>query len=68
MNCLQVTIVTSGMIVYMIFNTIGLFSLPTMMLVELLPTRARAVLGGVIYAVFNVLLFGVTKAFPDVSF
>lgn len=45
-------------------NTMGLLTLPGLMVGELMPLRARGIGGGCIFFVFNLLLFFVTKCFP----
>lgn len=45
-------------------NTVGLLTLPGLMVGELMPLRARGIGGGCIFFVFNLLLFFMTKCFP----
>lgn len=54
-------------LVYVSANTVGLMTLPGLLMGELLPQRARGIGGGCTFFVFNLSLFGVTKLFPLVS-
>jgi len=49
-------------------NTVGLLTLPGLMIGELMPLRARGIGGGCIFFVFNLLLFSMTKCFPWVKY
>lgn len=51
---------------YVCLNTIGLMTLPGLLIGELLPQRARGVGGGFTMFLFNFVLFGVAKIFPMV--
>lgn len=55
------------LLVYVAANTVGLLTLPGLMVGELMPLRARGIGGGCIFFVFNLLLFFMTKCFPWVS-
>lgn len=48
-------------------NTVGLLTLPGLMTGELMPQRARGIGGGCIFFGFNLLMFFVTKYFPQLS-
>ncbi|KAK2586490.1 hypothetical protein KPH14_011388 [Odynerus spinipes] len=48
-------------------NTVGLFTLPGLMIGELLPQKARGIGGGFNFFLFNFFLFVVTKSFPAVN-
>ncbi|KAJ0176701.1 hypothetical protein K1T71_007880 [Dendrolimus kikuchii] len=52
---------------YVAFNTLGFFLLPGLMIGELLPTKVRGLCGGYIFCLFNVVLFGFTKLYPDMK-
>lgn len=52
---------------YVGFNTLGFFLLPGLMVGELLPTKVRGLCGGYIFCIFNAVLFGFTKAFPNLK-
>ncbi|KAK0160791.1 hypothetical protein PV328_008160 [Microctonus aethiopoides] len=52
---------------YVGLNTIGLLTIPGMMIGELLPHRARGIGGGCTMFIFNLTLFSVTKFFPMVK-
>lgn len=54
------------MILYIAFNT-PLMVIPGVMIGELFPGKIRGRTGGWIFAIFNVLLFGLTKVFPMVK-
>ncbi|KAL5273628.1 hypothetical protein ACFFRR_000395 [Megaselia abdita] len=54
------------MILYIAFNT-PLMVIPGVMIGELFPGKIRGRIGGWIFALFNVLLFGLTKVFPLVK-
>ncbi|KOC58831.1 Facilitated trehalose transporter Tret1, partial [Habropoda laboriosa] len=55
------------LLLYVAANTVGLMTLPGLMVAELLPQRARGIGGGCNFFLFNLLLFIVTKVFPMVS-
>ncbi|CAK9832942.1 Facilitated trehalose transporter Tret1 [Anthophora retusa] len=55
------------LLLYVAANTVGLMTLPGLMVAELLPLRARGIGGGCNFFLFNLLLFIVTKVFPMVS-
>ncbi|XP_015116904.1 facilitated trehalose transporter Tret1-2 homolog [Diachasma alloeum] len=55
------------LLLYVSFNTIGLMTLPGLLIGELLPQRARGIGGGFTMFVYNFGLFGVTKVFPVVK-
>lgn len=48
-------------------NTVGLFTLPGLMIGELLPQNARGIAGGFNFFIFNFLLFLATKSFPTIN-
>ncbi|KAI4498877.1 hypothetical protein M0802_006052 [Mischocyttarus mexicanus] len=48
-------------------NTVGLFTLPGLMVGELLPQKARGIAGGFNFFIFNFLLFLTTKFFPTLN-
>lgn len=48
-------------------NTVGLFTLPGLMIGELLPQKARGIAGGFNFFIFNFLLFLATKFFPTIN-
>lgn len=52
---------------YVCLNTIGLMTLPGLLIGELLPQRARGVGGGFTMFLFNFALFGVAKIFPMIK-
>ncbi|XP_043268762.1 facilitated trehalose transporter Tret1-2 homolog [Venturia canescens] len=54
-------------LMYVSANTIGLLTLPGLIMGELLPQRARGIGGGCTFFVFNLSLFGVTKVFPMIN-
>ncbi|XP_035738913.1 facilitated trehalose transporter Tret1-2 homolog [Vespa mandarinia] len=53
--------------VYVGANTVGLFTLPGLMIGELLPQNARGIAGGFNFFIFNFLLFLGTKSFPTIN-
>ncbi|XP_015603402.1 facilitated trehalose transporter Tret1-2 homolog [Cephus cinctus] len=55
------------LLMYVAANTIGLMSLPGVMLGELLPLRARGIGGGSTFFIFNLLIFSLTKLFPLIT-
>ncbi|CAK9815689.1 Facilitated trehalose transporter Tret1 [Anthophora plagiata] len=55
------------LLLYVAANTVGLMTLPGLMVAELLPLRARGIGGGCNFFLFNLLLFIVTKVFPMAS-
>lgn len=54
------------MILYIAFNT-PLMVIPGVMIGELFPGKIRGRTGGWVFALFNVMLFGLTKVFPLVK-
>ncbi|XP_015180778.1 PREDICTED: facilitated trehalose transporter Tret1-2 homolog [Polistes dominula] len=48
-------------------NTVGLFTLPGLMISELLPQNARGIAGGFNFFIFNILVFIATKFFPAIN-
>ncbi|XP_067211130.1 facilitated trehalose transporter Tret1-2 homolog isoform X2 [Linepithema humile] len=55
------------LLLYVAANTIGLLTLPGLMISELMPLRARGIGGGFIFFFFNLLMFFATKCFPLVN-
>ncbi|XP_014484649.1 PREDICTED: facilitated trehalose transporter Tret1-2 homolog [Dinoponera quadriceps] len=55
------------LLIYVAINTIGLLTLPALMIGELIPMRARGVGGGCTFCIFNILIFLITKFFPSVN-
>ncbi|XP_069704827.1 facilitated trehalose transporter Tret1-like [Periplaneta americana] len=51
---------------YVAFNTYGYFVLPAIMVGEILPSKIRCILGGYIYTMNDMAMFGATKIFPSV--
>ncbi|XP_046410559.1 facilitated trehalose transporter Tret1-2 homolog isoform X1 [Neodiprion fabricii] len=60
-------VVGTCIIAYVSANTVGLLTLPGLMVGELLPQHARGIGGGCTFFLFNLTLFGVTKVFPGVK-
>ncbi|XP_034184760.2 facilitated trehalose transporter Tret1-2 homolog isoform X2 [Osmia lignaria lignaria] len=54
------------LLLYVGVNTLGLMTLPALMVAELLPQRARGIGGGCNFFFFNLFIFIVTKVFPMV--
>lgn len=55
------------LLIYVAANTVGLVTLPALMVGELIPMRARGIGGGCTFGIFNFLIFIITKCFPSVS-
>ena len=55
------------LLVYVGANTLGLMTLPGLMVAELLPQRVRGIGGGCNFFLFNLLIFITTKVFPMVK-
>lgn len=65
---LQPYILAVCLLFYVGANTVGLLTLPGLMTGELMPQRARGIGGGCIFFGFNLLMFFVTKYFPQVVY
>ncbi|EFN87595.1 Sugar transporter ERD6-like 6 [Harpegnathos saltator] len=55
------------LLVYVAANTVGLVTLPALMVGELIPMRARGIGGGCCFFIFNLFMFLITKCFPAVN-
>lgn len=55
----------ASILFYIFINTFGFFVLPGIMLSEMLPARARGVLGGLTFTVINISLFITAKVYPQ---
>ena len=64
---LDIYVVGICLLVYVGANTLGLMTLPGLMVAELLPQRVRGIGGGCNFFLFNLLIFITTKVFPMVK-
>ncbi|CAK1552856.1 unnamed protein product [Leptosia nina] len=51
-------------IVYVIFASLGHYTLPILVMFELYPLQVRGVLGGISMSILNFMIFGANKSFP----
>ncbi|XP_034185866.2 uncharacterized protein LOC117606334 isoform X5 [Osmia lignaria lignaria] len=65
-NAKQIYVIGICLLLYVGVNTLGLMTLPALMVAELLPQRARGIGGGCNFFFFNLFIFIVTKVFPMV--
>nr|XP_003705316.1 PREDICTED: facilitated trehalose transporter Tret1-2 homolog [Megachile rotundata]XP_012145256.1 PREDICTED: facilitated trehalose transporter Tret1-2 homolog [Megachile rotundata]XP_012145257.1 PREDICTED: facilitated trehalose transporter Tret1-2 homolog [Megachile rotundata]XP_012145258.1 PREDICTED: facilitated trehalose transporter Tret1-2 homolog [Megachile rotundata]XP_012145259.1 PREDICTED: facilitated trehalose transporter Tret1-2 homolog [Megachile rotundata] len=63
-SSIDIYVIGICLLLYVGANTLGLMTLPVLMVAELLPQRARGIGGGCNYFLFNLLIFVVTKIFP----
>lgn len=62
------TYIIAGLIMtYVATNTFGIFSLPVMMIGEVLPSSVRGSVSGVLLMLINLMIFSTTKLYPSVS-
>lgn len=66
-DALDLTIIASLILLYVAFNTFGIFGLPFMMIGEILPTRIRGVVTGVLICSINIVTFATTKLYPHAA-
>lgn len=63
----DVTIISSLIMVYVALNTFGIFGLPCLMIGEVLPARVRGIVTGILLTLINLVNFGTTKLYPSVA-
>lgn len=51
-------------LMYVAMNTLGIFSLPMMLMAETLPANVRGIVSGFIVMLVNVFIFATTKVYP----
>ncbi|XP_018394004.1 PREDICTED: facilitated trehalose transporter Tret1-2 homolog [Cyphomyrmex costatus] len=66
-SSVDVYVLAVCLLFYVGSNTMGLLTLPGLMIGELMPLRARGIGGGCIFFIFNLFLFFLTKYFPLVN-
>lgn len=66
-SSMDIYVVGIFLLLYVAASTMGLMTLPGLMMAELLPLRARGIAGGCNFFVFNFLIFVSTKLFPTVK-
>lgn len=64
---LNTIIVGSLIMVYVALNTFGIFALPCMMIGEVLPSRVRGFVSGILLTLINLIIFTTTKFYPFVD-
>lgn len=60
-------IIASLIMIYVALNTFGIFGLPCMMIGEVLPSRARGFVSGILLMLINLMIFSTTKLYPYVA-
>ncbi|XP_075237536.1 facilitated trehalose transporter Tret1-like [Lycorma delicatula] len=62
------TKIIAGLImIYVATNTFGIFSLPVMMIGEVLPSSVRGSVSGILLMVINLMIFSTTKLYPSIA-
>ncbi|KAI5709877.1 hypothetical protein M8J76_010088 [Diaphorina citri] len=51
-------------LLYVAMNTLGIFSLPMLLMAETLPANVRGIVSGFTVMLVNIFIFGTTKAYP----
>uniref|UniRef100_A0A1B6H7X1 Major facilitator superfamily (MFS) profile domain-containing protein n=1 Tax=Homalodisca liturata TaxID=320908 RepID=A0A1B6H7X1_9HEMI len=64
---LKIAIIATLIMIYVAMNTFGLFSLPCMMIGEVLPARVRGFVSGIFVTILNVIIFSTTKSYPFIA-
>ncbi|XP_047521460.1 facilitated trehalose transporter Tret1-like [Pieris napi] len=55
-----------GYILYIIFGSLGHYTLPVLIMFELYPLQVRGILGGISMSILNFMIFGANKTYPYV--
>ncbi|CAH3985947.1 unnamed protein product [Pieris brassicae] len=55
-----------GYILYIVFGSLGHYTLPVLVMFELYPLQVRGVLGGISMSILNFMIFGANKTYPYV--
>lgn len=60
-------VIGSLIMVYVALNTFGIFSLPCMMMSEVLPSTVRGFVSGILLTTINLIIFSTTKLYPYIA-
>lgn len=60
-------VIAALIMIYVAMNTFGIFSLPCMMIGEVLPANVRGSVSGILLMLINLMIFSTTKLYPSVA-